>query len=278
MIWVTNSKTTLGAEMCRLLENGKFPYISSSDELHSENLDSLEKFVLSKETEFYTKYHNKPELDFDVGKIKWIINCAENPDVKECTNLARTARSHSARLIHISTDFKSENEKSKTEEAIIGATTQYYIIRTEWLYAFSGNNFVLNMLKEFNQKDFVKVSSKITGTPTFCKDIAEVAIRFIVRTQKSSGFFGKNSIPSFGFYNFTNSGFTNQFDFTKKIFELAKKTGKAEIDCTIEDGEPLEENELSSFDELDCSKIQKELKIKIPSWQQSLEFFLKNIR
>lgn len=278
MIWVANSKSALGTEVCRQLENGKFPYISSAEELHSENLDSLEKFVLSKETEFYTKYHNKPELDFDVGKIKWIINCAEKQNVTECTNLARTARSHSAKLIHISTDFNSENEKSKTEEAIIGATTQYYIIRTEWLYGFSENNFVLNMIKEFNQKECVKVSSKITGTPTFCKDIAEAAIKFIVRTQKSSGFFGKNSIPSFGFYNFTDSGFTNQFEFTKKIFELAKKVGKTELDCTIEDSEPLEENAICSQNELDCSKIQKELKIKIPTWQQSLEYFFKNFK
>lgn len=277
MIWVVNSQTPLGAELCRQLENGKFPYISSGSELNTEISDSFEKFILSKETEFYTKYHNKPELDPDIGRIKWIINCAatENPDVSACTNIARAARSHSAKLIHISTDYEDLNSKSKTEEAIASATTQYYVLRTQWLYGYDGNNFVSDLLNEFSTSESVKASSNIKGSPTFCGDVAEAAIRFIVRTQKSSGFFGKNSIPAFGFYNFAASGFTNQFDFAKKIFELVKKYEKTEIACTIED-EISEEHKLSSMPMLDCTKIAKELKIKIPSWQQSLETFIKN--
>lgn len=314
MIWVIGCKGMLGTEVCRQLEKNKLAWIGSDREIDITNYDALENFITSKETELYRTFHNYPERDPDCGKIKWIINCAaytavdkaeEEPEKAEALNatgpknIARAARNHGAKLIHISTDYVfdgkavlpiSENTpknpcgiygktKSLGEDEIISSMTQYYILRTAWLYGFDGNNFVYTMIKLFNSRSSIKVVSDQTGTPTFAGDLADAIIKIIARSQKATGFFGKNSAPAFGIYNFTNQGETNWFAFAQKIHEIAKKHGHLKQDCEIEPCSTLEFGAKAArpaYSVLDKSKIEKELKIKIPGWQQSLESFIKN--
>ncbi len=314
MVWVTGCKGMLGQEVCRQLEKNKIAWIGSGSEVDITDFDVLEKFLTSKETELYSKYHNTPELDYDGGKIKWIINCAaytnvdkaeedaesaEKLNVKGSENLARVARAHNAKLIQISTDYVFDGNatspisetseknpigvygrtKSCGEDAIIKSMTQYYIIRTAWLYGFDGKNFVYTMTKLFNLKDKIKVVSDQKGSPTFCGDLSDAIIRIILKTRKSKSFFGKNSIPPFGIYNFTNQGETDWFTFAKTIYEIEKKYSIISNECEIEPcttAEYVTKAKRPAYSVLDKTKIEKELKIKIPNWKQSLESFIKN--
>lgn len=304
----------LGTEICRQLEKNKLAWIGTGSETDITSYDVLEKFFTSKETELYPKYHNQPSLDSDGGKIKWIINCAAYTNVDKAEqdaenaeklnskgpeNLARLACAHNARLIHFSTDYVFDGTarepipetaqknptgiygktKSEGEDAIMKSMTQYYIIRTAWLYGFDGKNFVYTMTKLFGSHDKIKVVSDQAGTPTFCGDLAEAAIKIILRTMKAKSFFGRNSLPPFGIYNFTDEGQTDWFSFAKTIYEMEKKIGIISSECEIS---PCTTEEYGAaakrpaYSVLDKTKIQKELKIRIPDWKQSLELFLKN--
>lgn len=304
----------LGTELCRQLEKNKLAWIGTGSETDITSYDVLEKFFTSKETELYPKYHNQPSLDSDGGKIKWIINCAAYTNVDKAEqdtenaeklnskgpeNLARLARAHNAKLIHFSTDYVFDGTarepipetaqknptgiygktKSEGEDAIMKSMTQYYIIRTAWLYGFDGKNFVYTMTKLFGSHDKIKVVSDQAGTPTFCGDLAEAAIKIILRTMKAKSFFGRNSLPPFGIYNFTDEGQTDWFSFAKTIYEMEKKLGIISSECEIS---PCTTEEYGAaakrpaYSVLDKTKIQKELKIRIPDWKQSLELFLKN--
>ena len=314
MIWVTGCNGMLGTEICRQLEKNKLAWIGTGSETDITNYEVLEKFFTSKETELYPKYHNQPSLDVDGGKIKWIVNCAAYTNVDKAEedaenagklnslgpeNLARIARAHNAKLIHISTDYVFDGTanspipetaqknptgiygktKSDGEDAIMKSMTQYYILRTAWLYGFDGKNFVYTMTKLFNSHDKIKVVSDQTGTPTFCGNLADAVIKIILRTMKSRSFFGRNGIPAFGIYNFTDEGQTDWFSFAKTIYAMEKKFGITSAECEIS---PCTTEEYAApakrpaYSVLDKTKIQKELKIKIPEWKQSLEFFLKN--
>ncbi|MBD5403443.1 MAG: dTDP-4-dehydrorhamnose reductase [Treponema sp.] len=315
MIWLIGSKGMLGSEVAEELSSRGFLWIGSGSEVDITNPRAIENFITSSETQNYLDIHIKSKDPME-RKIKWIINCAAytavdnaEDDVEKATavnatgalHIARSARNHGAKLIHISTDYvfdgKSsvpykENDaknptgvygktKSDGEDAICSAMTQYYIIRTAWLYGFYGKNFVRTMIKLFNEKDSIKVVSDQTGSPTCARDLASTIVTLIEKSQKATSIFGKNSALSYGIYHFTNKGKTTWFEFAKKIYELGKKCGKVTGECKIL---PCTTDEFGAkaprpaFSVLCKEKIEKELHIKIPSWEQSLKTFLNDKR
>lgn len=316
MIWVIGAKGMLGTEVCRQLAEKKYSFVATGHEVDVTNAQALENFVQSTEVKNYLSSHNNPGKDPDNGKIKWIINCsaytavdkaedepelASDINTKGVLNIARCARSHGAKLIHISTDYVFDGTakapipenakknptgvygktKSEGEDAIVSSMTQYYIMRTSWLYGFDGKNFVYTMTKLFNSKDEIKVVSDQRGTPTFCGDLACAICLIIEKTYKADGLFGRNSVPTFGIYNFSNKGETNWFEFAKTIQAMGVKFGKVTGSCTVNACTTEEYGAKAprpAYSVLDKSKIEKELRIKIPEWQQSLEYFFKNKR
>lgn len=313
MIWLIGCKGMLGSEVAKQLTENKLPFIGTDKEVDITNFEALEKFIANVETESY--YHSD-NFSRAQRQIKWIINCAAytnvdkaEDDVELATqlneiapqNIARIARKISAKLIHISTDYVfggdgnkpfTENDKlnplgvyGKTkaagEIAIQKEMTQYYILRTAWLYGFDGKNFVYTMTNLMNSKDELKVVNDQKGTPTCAVDLAETIIKIISKSDNAKAFFGKNSAPSYGIYHFSNIGQITWYDFAQKIYELGKKYQKISNECKVL---PCTSDEFPakvtrpSYSVLDKSKISKELKIKIPEWQISLEKFIKNSR
>ena len=157
----------------------------------------------------------------------------------------------------------------------------YYIIRTAWLYGFDGRNFVYTMTKAMNGHDSVRVVNDQKGTPTYAPDLASVILRFIEKSDNAKSFFGKNSAPAYGIYNFTNEGATTWFDFTREIYRLGRKFGRITQECTVN---PCTTEEYGAnvqrpaYSVLSKEKISKALKIKIPEWQNGLEKFMKSER
>ena len=171
--------------------------------------------------------------------------------------------------------------KSKGEDAIQKEMNTYFILRTAWLYGFDGKNFVYTMTNAMNKRDSVKVVNDQKGSPTCAVDLAQVIIKIITKTEKAKGFFGKNSVPSFGVYHFTDEGETTWYDFTQEIYRLGKKYGRITNDCSVNPCSTEEYGakvERPSYSVLSKEKITKELKIKIPQWQASLEKFIKSNR
>lgn len=312
MIWVIGNKGMLGQEVVRQLESLHLPYVSTGHEVDVTNYESLSEFAKSIETSAYFP----SKLPHEHRQIKWIINCAAYTNVEKAEsdeekaravnyegalNIARISRQIGAKLIHISTDFvfdgnKSEPytedcqknpigiyglTKSEGEDAIMKEMTLYYIIRTSWLYGFDGKNFVYTMTKLMNENNTVKVVGDQKGKPTFAGDLASVIIKFIDKSENAKSLFGKNKAPAYGIYNYSNEGETTWFEFANEIYKAGKKHGRIKNKCEITECSS-EEYESSvkrpKYSVLSNEKIMKELKIKIPSWQQSLDKFMKNQR
>lgn len=196
--------------------------------------------------------NEKATKDF-VAKVSpdYIINCAaytavdkaeEEKEIAEKVNadgpknLAIAAKENNATLVHISTDYVFGGDKDiaeiyteeepkapvtvygitklKGEEAIQENCEKYYIFRTAWLYG-DGKNFVRTMLGLGKDRDEVSVVTDEHGSPTYAVDLASIIHQAM-----------EKQIP-YGIYHATNQGFTNWFNFTKKIFELAK------VDCKV---------------------------------------------
>lgn len=312
MIWLIGCKGMLGSEVAKQLDEAKLPWVGTDKEVDITDAKALEDFVGKIETASYFP----SKLSRSERTIKWIINCSaytnvdkaeEEPEFAEKLNatgpmnIARTARSIGAKLIHISTDYVFNGTanspyledmqkeplgvygktKAAGEEAIMKEMNTFYIIRTAWLYGYDGRNFVYTMSKVMNSHDTIKVVNDQRGTPTYAPDLASVILKFISKNDNAKSFFGKNSAPAYGIYHFTNEGQTNWYEFACEIYKLARKYGRVTQDCNVT---PCTTEEYGAkvqrpaYSVLSKDKISKALKIKIPEWQNSLEKFIKNPR
>ena len=181
-------------------------------------------------------------------KIDYCINCAAYTAVdkaetevekafeinaKGAKNLALVCNAQDAILIHISTDFVFDGNKTEpyTETdipkpiSVYGASKlqgeveiqktlkKHFIIRTSWLYSEHGANFMKTMLRLAEIRDEISVVSDQIGSPTYAGDLADVILKIIN---------SKNT--NFGLYHYSNEGETSWYGFAKAIFESCKNS------------------------------------------------------
>jgi len=224
--------------------------------------------------------------------IDYCINCAAYTDVdnaeteidkafeinaRGAKNLALACHEHGVVLIHISTDFVFDGEKTEpyieTDVAnpvsVYGASKlqgevevqqilkEHFIIRTSWLYSEYGQNFMKTMLRLAETRDEISVVCDQMGTPTYAGDLAEVIVHIIeVKSKK------------YGIYHYSNTGETSWYDFAKAIFEESKVHIEL-IPIKTVDYQTLAKRPV--FSVLDKHKIKNELNILVPFWRDSLK-------
>ena len=151
------------------------------------------------------------------------------------------------------------------EKIIEKSSSDSIIIRTSWLYSMYGNNFVKTMIKKGEKGEKIYVINDQFGCPTYSKDLVDCTLNIIV----------SNKLNKYRGYNFSNEGYTNWYDFTKKIFELKK------ISCDVV---PVDSNSYETtvtrpkFSVTDKSRIKDIFKLKIRSWDEALEEFIYNYK
>ena len=262
--------------------------------------------IYNSDHEFYFTDENKLDitkreeiLDYvTIHKIDLIINCAAYTNVNQSEtnkkeaikvnvygvrNLVEVCEEKKLKMIHFSTDYvyNSDSLNPINEDSNINPINYYgiskrdgeriieksfsdtIIIRISWLYSMYGNNFVKTMIKKGENEDKVYVINDQFGCPTYSKDLVDCTLNII-----SSNKFNKHKI-----YNFSNEGFTNWYEFTKKIFELKK------ITCNVI---PIDSNSYETiatrpkFSVTDKSRIKDIFNLKIRSWDKALEEFIVN--
>lgn len=197
--------------------------------------------------------------------------------------LAKSCLLHGTILIHISTDFVFNGDSSipltedlstnpvnvygwsklKGEQAIEEILTEYFIIRTSWLYSEKANNFVKTMLKLSQSKNQLTVIYDQVGTPTYAMDLAEVIIKI-----------AENGLNNYGLYHYSNEGVASWYDFAKAVFEFAEVDMKV---LPVASSAFVTKAKRPHYSVLDKTKIKTVLGIEIPYWRDSLNKCIQNI-
>ena len=200
-------------------------------------------------------------------------------------NLAEVCKDFGTTLIHISTDFVFDGNKSVPyaeedatnpqgvygqtkldgEKAIREILDKYFIIRTSWVYSQFGNNFMKTILRLAKERTSLGIVSDQIGTPTNALDLAETLVKIILFTSLS---FGEGRDAAFGIYNFSNEGVCSWYDFAQKIVE--RNNIKIDLQPIPTTSYPTPAQR-PKYSVLDKDKIKKVFGIEIKSWQQSLE-------
>jgi dTDP-4-dehydrorhamnose reductase len=132
------------------------------------------------------------------------------------------------RLVHVSTDYVFAGEATKPygiddepdprtaygrtklagERAIAAVGGDAVVVRTAWVYAAHGSNFVRTMLRLEQERDTVSVVADQTGSPTWSHDLAHGLVEAALS-------------PARGLLHATNAGVTTWHGLARLVFELA---------------------------------------------------------
>lgn len=202
-------------------------------------------------------------------------------NAKAVENIARAAKAHGARVVHISTDyiFPGSGSRPYREGDRTGPTTAYgrtklegeqalmqthpqgsVILRTAWLYSPYGKNFVKTMLTLSQQKEELNVVADQWGCPTYAPDLARAVMAVV-------------DAPAFkpGIYHAVGAGRTTWFDLARETFRLAGIKGcRVHPVSTAEYPTPARR---PAYSVLDTSRLAADYGFTFPSWQESLHHF-----
>jgi dTDP-4-dehydrorhamnose reductase len=202
--------------------------------------------------------------------------------------LAAAAARLGVPFIHVSTDYVFDGRKDapyreedtpcplgaygrsklEGEAAVRAACPGSVILRTSWVYSPFGQNFVTTMLRLAATREKVQVVDDQHGAPTDAPDLAgailDVAERLIaLRT---------NDRETGGVYHLAAAGETTWYGFAEAIFAGWTRPGhRAPVLEPITAAQYPTAARRPGNSRLDCSKIARVFRLRLPAWQSSLE-------
>lgn len=218
------------------------------------------------------------EDDDKVDKVRAV-------NVDGTKNIAVVCKAVDCKMVYISTDYVFDGQgtepwktdckdykpmniygqtKLDGELAVEKYLEKYYIVRTAWVFGVNGKNFIKTMLSLSEKYDTIRVVNDQIGTPTYTLDLARLLVDMI-ETEK------------YGYYHATNEGgYISWYDFTCEIFRQAGKDTKVIPVTTEEYGLSKAARPFNS--RLDKSKLVKNGFTPLPTWQDALSRYLKEIQ
>jgi dTDP-4-dehydrorhamnose reductase len=101
--------------------------------------------------------------------------------------------------------------KAASEYQVRSIMSRYYIVRTAWLYAPEGHNFIHAVLRQARQGTQLRVVTDEIGNPTYVWDLAEAMVKLIGSEQ-------------YGTYHLVNEGACSRFEFAQEVLRLGAQT------------------------------------------------------
>jgi len=186
----------------------------------------------------------KPDVIVNAAAYTAVDKAEEEEDLATTINgiavgiIAEEARKLNALLIHFSTDYVFDGTKQEPyteddvpnplnaygrsklagEKAINESGCEHLILRTTWVYAARGHNFVNTILKLVQEREELRIVADQIGAPTWARNIADATTHILRQTvsEKLSGVFKS------GIVNLAASGETSWHGFAQAIVEQVR--------------------------------------------------------
>lgn len=239
---------------------------------------------------------DEDEVERMVGDhgIRLIVNCAAYTAVDAAEDdeaaaarlnadavgiLARVAKRHDARMVHVSTDYVFDGQECTpyAEDHPTNPQSAYgrtklagerllldtlgdgaVILRTAWLYSPYGKNFVKTMVSLGQTKPALKVVFDQVGSPTCARDLARAIVTVITASEWHPGI-----------YHYSNEGVISWYDFTLAIHRLAGIT-TCDVQPCHSDEFPAKAHR-PAYSVLDKTRFKTTFGTRVPYWLDSLE-------
>jgi dTDP-4-dehydrorhamnose reductase len=226
----------------------------------------------------------RPELVIHCAAMTNVDGAAKDPALADTVNglgtrnVAQAAARVNAALVYISTNEVFDGTKTEPylehdtphpinpygkskldgERYAAESASRLYIVRTSWVAAAGGRNFIHRIQQLADERGRLQVVTDEIANPTFAEDLAPAIVR-LVATER------------FGIYHLTNKGYCSRYEYARKILE---STGRGHI--------PVEPITLAQFSRPStppkfsplANTAAAALGIELPTWEEGLRSFL----
>jgi dTDP-4-dehydrorhamnose reductase len=204
--------------------------------------------------------------------------------------LAEEARRAGAAIVHFSTDYVFDGSGTRPwreedptgplnaygrsklagEEAIRASGVAHLILRTSWVYAARGRNFVRTMLRLGQERPELRVVADQHGAPTSARMIADVTGQVLAQAGGDfTGFLSERG----GTVHLCCQGETTWHGFASATFELWRERG---LPLAVQKVVPIHTEEYPTparrptNSRLDCGRLRERFGLSPPGWREAL--------
>lgn len=242
----------------------------------------------------------RPDVIVNAAAHTAVDRAEGEPDLARLLNattpgvLAREAQAINALLVHYSTDYvfdgsgtAARDEQAPTapvsvygqtklegEQQIQASGCRHLIFRTSWVYAARGGNFAKTMLRLAQEREALSVVNDQFGAPTGADLLADVtahAIRHVAQHPQH-----------LGLYHCVAAGETTWHAYAQWVVETARQL-QPELALRVRAIEPVASDAFPTVarrphnSRLDTTRLQTQLGLRLPHWQQGVRRMLQEI-
>jgi dTDP-4-dehydrorhamnose reductase len=246
----------------------------------------------------------KPDVIVNAAAYTAVDKAEEEEELATTINgtavgvLAEEAKKHKSLLVHYSTDYVFDGTKSTPyteedipnpinaygrsklvgEKAIVQSGCDYLILRTTWVYAARGNNFLKSMLRLAQEREELRIVADQYGAPTWARNIADMTSHLLAIEQQ------ERQVDKFlsDTYHLCASGKTTWHGFANAIIESARKHAsvgsiKTErvLPIATEDYPLPAPRPINS--QMDSSFLTTRFGVSIPEWRHAIELCIDEV-
>lgn len=203
--------------------------------------------------------------------------------------LAKACLERDALLVHYSTDYVFDGQATRPyraddktsplgvygasklagEQAIQASGVRHAILRTAWVFAAHGSNFLLTMLRLAGERDELRVVADQVGAPTPAAWIADATASML-----------RQGIAGSGTWHVTSRGQTNWHAFATAIIDEAHALGLLQRKPTvlpIATADYPTPARRPAYSVLDTTTLQRDFGMLPPDWREGLSRTLREL-
>ncbi len=245
----------------------------------------------------------QPSLIVNAAAYTAVDRAEDEPELARRVNgdavgaLGAWAATHGVPVVHFSTDYVFDGNHGRPwreddataplgaygsskwlgEQALLQSGAQHLILRTAWIYAARGRNFLLSILRAAHGEGSIRVVDDQYGSPTPARVVADATTAIVARIASRGHF--REDVP-WGTYHLTTAGQTTWHGFASALLREALR---ARLIARMPDIQAISSSAWQArarrpgYSVLDCSRIQDAFALRLPSWQDGLASVISEI-
>ena len=277
-ILITGASGQVGSAIVSALAGRQDILTPHHGELDLTSSDSIRTYMRKKE----------PHSVINAAAYTAVDKAESEPELAHAVNalapgvLGEEARRLGGHVLHLSTDYVFSGEldrpyvetdatgpksvygrtKLEGEQALAATGAPFMILRTSWVYAATGKNFLLTILRLADERPELKIVADQQGAPTSAADLARLTLHLL-----------EQGCGGGGVYHATGAGETTWHGFAAEIVRLRQKQ---QPDLPLATVLPIPTSayptpaQRPANSRLDCSRLAHDFGFRFPDWRDSL--------
>lgn len=201
--------------------------------------------------------------------------------------LAEEVRRGRGLLVHYSTDYVFDGSSARPyteadepnplnvygasklagERAVAHSGARHLILRTSWVYAARGRNFLLTMLRAAREREVLSVVDDQVGAPTAARGLAELTAQILAQARVA----GDDWLAErCGLYHAAASGECSWYGFARAIFDHAPPVRRPRELRPVTSAEYPSRAARPPSSRLDCGKLHASFGLALAPWEEDL--------